>query len=80
MTYALLPLSERGEATGAYIFDRIYNFADVSSAFLVFALTAAFIFFVYVGALTTRKMLAARFGEPAHLGQCEMEDLDPRAG
>ena len=25
MTYALLPLSERGEATGAYIFDRIYS-------------------------------------------------------
>jgi hypothetical protein len=75
--YALLPLSKRGEATGMYVFDRIYTFADATSAYLVFTLTAAFVFFCYVGALTTFRLLEERFGKAAEAPKCELQVSTP---
>jgi len=67
--FGLLPLTARGEETGSNAFDRIYDHADLSSAYLLFALTCTFLFFTYVGAQTTRSMLVRRFGESRVLPQ-----------
>lgn len=72
LIYALLPISRRGEATGMEVFDHIYSYADASSAFLVFGITCTFLYFTYVGAQTTRSMLARRFGVPEELRQYEL--------
>src|SRR5690242_5712145 len=80
VTFALLPLASRGEATGMDVFDHIYNYADPTSGYLILALTLAFIFFLYAGSVTTRRILAERFGDPAQSMQFEVQVMTGRLG
>jgi hypothetical protein len=47
--YALLPLLDEQHLTGVYAFDRILAGTDLTTAGLIFGLTAGFVLFFYVG-------------------------------
>ncbi len=56
--YGVLPFLDAAHLTGVYAFDRILSGTDLTSALLVFGLTAGFVLFFYVGCAIGRRTLA----------------------
>jgi hypothetical protein len=76
LIFVSLPAADANAPTGIPVFDHIYRTMDISVALVVWALTFLFVVFFYVGATSTRRWMASRFGTSgdyyvvhAHIGR-----------
>lgn len=62
--FGLLPFTDPSAPVGNTVFDRIFQEATLTSAFLVLCLTAWFVVWLYAGCALARLALPARTGSP----------------